>query len=85
MDELNFAVRIYGLIRADSSAHPEEQQKRVNDFINAYEAAKQKRQEEQAWQEFNKPILSGEEIMQIFNVKPGKWIGIYIKELEKIN
>jgi len=86
-DELNFAVRIYGLVRADSSAQPQAQQKRVNDFISAYEVAKQRRQEEQAWREFNKPILSGEEIMEMFNIKPGKWIGNIHKQIreDKLN
>ena len=74
-DELNFAVRIYGLIQADSSANPVHQQQRVQNFITEYEAAKDKRQQEQAWQDFNKPELSGMEIMEMFSVRPGKWIG----------
>lgn len=87
MSELNFAVRIYGLIRADSSAHPVAQQQRVDSFIDQYEKAKELRREEEEWKDFNKPMLSGEEIMQEFNVKPGKWIGDIHKRLreDKLN
>jgi len=74
-DELNFAVRIYGIVQADSSANPAAQKQRVNNFISQYEMAKKLRQEEQQWLEFNKPALSGDEIIQMFNVRPGKWIG----------
>lgn len=87
MAELNFAVRIYGLIRADSSAHPIAQQQRVDSFIEKYEKAQELRKEEDEWKSFNKPILSGEEIMQEFNVRPGKWIGDIHKRLreDKLN
>jgi len=72
---LNFAVRLYGLIRADSSFNIEDQQQRINDFISNYEVAKQQRQQQQEWQEANKPLLTGDEIMQHFGIRPGKWIG----------
>jgi poly(A) polymerase len=72
---LNFAVRLYGLIRADSSANPAAQQRRVNDFIQNYEIARTQREEQKAWQEFNRPLLTGDEIMQHFGIRPGKWIG----------
>ena len=87
MSELNFAVRIYGLIRADSSAHPVAQQQRVDSFIDQYEKAKKLRREEEEWKDFNKPMFSGDEIMQEFNVKPGKWIGDIHKRLreDKLN
>lgn len=80
-DELNFAVRIYGLIQSDSSANTIEQQNRVKQFISEYERAKKIRQEEKELHDFSKPELTGDEIMEIFNVRPGKWIGNIHKKL----
>ena len=74
--DLNVAVRLEGLIAADSSANPPAQRKRVDDLIERYQRAKEQRSEFMDWAKMNKPLVSGDELMQMFPDRgPGKWIG----------
>lgn len=85
MAELNFIVRIYGVIRSDASSKtdPLSQQRRAEHFIEQYENIQRSRDKEKEWMEFNKPILSGDEIKEMFGVRPGKWIGDIHRRLKE--
>lgn len=80
--DLNIAARLQGLIQSDSSANAKAQKERVERLLQRYEEVSKKRKDEIEWIKSNKPLLTGDQIMERFKIKPGPWIGEIHKNLQ---